>query len=713
MPEDPRFGVELKAAVEALRRRTEAYRLLAEQAADGVLVLSPQGRILDANPPAASLFGFARGDLLKLRLQDLMAEVGSDVADLLRLQPGQSLTRECPLRRRDRRVLDAELNVRRLPDGRLQAVVQDLTERHRAAEALRESEERYRMLAETAPDAVLVEVEGRIAFANSACQRLLGGGPASAYLVGRPLLHFVHPEDRTPLDGQLAEVLRLGRVGVRLTFRLRRGDGASEVEGVATPVAYGGRPAVQVLLRDLEAEAREAETAAAALYRDALTGLTSAVLVADRLSVALAQAYRHRSRVGVVVVDLDRFSVVNEALGRAAGDRLLRAAGRRLSLCVREGDTVARLEGDAFALVLPGLRHPEDAGRIAEKVLRSLRKPFPLRERVAQVTASLGISVFPEDGDDGDLLLRQAEQAMRQARAAGGDRAELHAAASVPPGIDPLELEVGLRAAIGRGKMSLDGASAQPGVLHYQTIHAVGTGRVVGVEALLRWQHPQLGLVFPQEFLSKADFAGLILAIGPWILRTAAAQVRAWQRRGDRDLRLAVNLSGPEMLRHDLVEQVRESLEEGGFLPRLLQVEVPESHVMQDPERAGRTLARLRELGVGIVLDRFGVGYSSLSRLAELPIDGLKVDLAFLRRTTPHSDDASLLTAVVAVARSLKLRVAAQGVETDEQLEMLRALGFEEAQGYLMGPAVAPAACEAALKARELPAEPGKSESVR
>src|SRR5262249_29923273 len=286
-------------------------------------------------------------------------------------------------------------------------------------------------------------------------------------------------------------------------------------------------------------------------------------------------AYRHRARVGVLLVDLDGFGRINDTLGRPAGDRLLRASGRRLQNLVREGDTVARRENDTFVLVLPGLRHADDAATVAEKVVSALRMPFPLRDRVAQVTASVGLAVFPEDGEDAEGLLRNAKRALAAAQAAGGNRSRSAPGPMVKAGVDALELEVGLRAALSRGQMYINGVPAQPGTLYYQPFFSLATGRVVGVEALLRWQHPHLGLVFPQDFLSKSDFAGLILSIGPWILRTACLQARAWQRR-NRGLRLAVNLSGPEMLRHDLVEQVESALEESGLPARLLQVELPE-----------------------------------------------------------------------------------------------------------------------------------------
>jgi diguanylate cyclase (GGDEF)-like protein/PAS domain S-box-containing protein len=688
--EAPRPGADLKAAVEALRRRTEQYRLLAEQAADGVLLVAPDGRIVDANVSAAALFAWPRGELLKKRVRDLFADEADRDREWAALQhltgAGKRASR---LRTREGKILEAELSVRRLPDRRLQLVVQDATERKQAAQALLQSEERYERLAEALPEALVLLARGKIVVANSACRRLLGL-PPSAPLAGRPLEELAVPDDRDPVRRRVREIEAARGAYARFTWHMQRPDGtAVEVEGVATPVVHRGQSAIQLILHD---HAREAASAESPL-KDALTGLTSLPLVSDRLGVAIAQAYRQRARVGVLRIDLDGFGKVNEKLGRAIGDRLLCAVGRRLQSVVREGDTVARAENDAFLLVLPGLRHLEDANTVSEKIVGALRKPFPLRERVAKVTASAGLAVFPEDGEDAETLLKNAERALQSAVRAGGDRYQATPGPAPRPGVDQFELEVGLRAALSRGQMYVNGVPAQPGTLFYQPFYSLATGKVAGVEALLRWQHPHLGLVFPQDFLSKSDFAGLILAIGPWILRTACLQARTWQRR-HRGLRLAVNLSTPEMLRHDLVEQVEDALQESGLMARALQVEIPESHVMRDLPRSRKTLEKLKDLGVSVVLDRFGLGYSSLSQLAELPVDAVKLDLAFQRNATAHPEDASLLTAVVAVARSLRLRVLAQGIETEDQLALLRRLRCEEVQGFLMSAPAPPSACE-------------------
>ncbi len=701
MSDETRLPGELRAVMETLRQRDQQYRLLAEQAADGVLIVTGEGRLADASPGAAVLVGRPRAELLKLALADLIEpdKAVDNLPSLLVLPPGRRLTRAFRLRRPAAAPVEIEVSARRLGDGRLQLALRDLAERRRAADALRESEERYERLAASAPDAIVIEASGRVALANPALRKLLGLQP-SAPVAGRALADLVHPDERPEVAKALAGAASAGPGGVRLATRLRRADGSTaEVEGTATAVTYRGRPAVQVLLREVVDERPAGD-----LYRDGLTGLTSSLLVPDRLSVAISQAYRHRARVGVIHVDLDGFAALDARLGRPLADRVLRAVGRRLSHCVRQGDTAARLEADAFALVLPGLHHREDAVRIAEKVLRALRKPFPLVEGTVPLTASVGVAIFPEDGEDAPALLASADHSARRAHEGGGDRLE----SSVPPplddGYDALELESGLRAALAGGSMDLNGTPTPAGILHYQPIHGLSPRRVVGVEALLRWQHPQLGLVFPQSFLSNADFTGLILAIGPWILRTASTQVREWQRR-HRTLRLAVNLSPPELMKKTLPDEVKAALEETGLPPRLLQLEVPEGHVVSNLPRSLDMLHRLKDLGVSLVLDRFAVRYSSLGRLAELPLDGVKLDLAFLRSPSSHPEDVSLLTAVTAVARGLKLRVSAQGVETAAQLALLERLGCTEAQGFHLGPPVPPSTLADQLGAR--PARPG------
>jgi diguanylate cyclase (GGDEF)-like protein/PAS domain S-box-containing protein len=657
--------IELRNVMDALRQRNQQYRLLAEQASDGVLLADRRGLVVGVSPQASTLLGYSRAALFRLALVDLVEgdTTSGDLAILLGLGPGQGIARPFRVRKGDGAWVELEVSARRLDDGRLQLALRDFGERRRVAEAYRESEVRYERLVASAPDAVVLEVGGRIVSANPALRRLLSLDPETAVPV-HAIADLIHPDERVRAARLITECGAAGPAGLRFSTRIRRTDGTfAPVEVAATAVTHQGRPATQVLLRQLPDD-----TTAPVLgdvYHDGLTGLTSRFLIPDRLSVALAQAYRHRTRVGVVHLDVDHFGATNASIGRDQGDRLLRLVGRRLAHCVRQGDTAARIDADGFALILPGLHHAEDAVKIAEKVLGSLRKPFPLPDKVVTVTASVGVSVFPEDGEDAPALLSAAE------------------AAALEAGYDPLELEAGLRA-IGSGRLDLGHVPSAAGVLYYQPIYELATSKIVAAEALLRWQHPQLGLVFPESFLSRSDFTGLILNIGPWILRTAAIQAREWHKRRP-TLRIAVNLSPPELMTRTLPQTVRTALEETGLPPKLLQLEVPEGHIVSSMPKSLDMLHRLRALGVRLVLDRVAVRYSSLGRLSELPVDGLKLDLAFLRGPKTHPEDVSLLTAVTAVARGLKMRVLAQGVENAGQLELLQKLGCLEAQGFHLG----------------------------
>jgi diguanylate cyclase (GGDEF)-like protein/PAS domain S-box-containing protein len=580
-------------------------------------------------------------------------------------------------------------------------------------EALHDGDPQYRRLAERAAEAVLLTTrEGLLVAVSPKAAELLGRTRAALLSLG--LTDLVEGDTTS---GDLATLLTL-RPGQPLErgFGFLRGDGKRVKLNVSARRLADGR--LQLALEDPAArrsdetvppgDPREEPTplVMADVYHDAVTGLTSQYLVRDRLSVALAQAYRQKARVGVVHLDIDGFAVKNTELGRDLGDRLLRSVGRRLSDVVREGDTVARLDADAFVMVLTGLHKAADAIGIAEKVVAAVRKPFSLPRRTVSITASLGAAVFPEHGEDAVSLLSAAREAADRARQAGGDRLEVCAASSYE-GIDPLELEAGLRAALGSGRLTLDGAATPGGVLHYQPIVALATSRVVAVEALLRWEHPRHGLVFPQEILSRSDFAGLILAIEPWILKTAMVQALEWQRTMP-GLRIAVNLSPPELARKTLPDIVKSVLSETGLDPRLLELELPEGPVVSGMPRSLDVLHRLKKLGVVLVLDQMAVRYPFLVRLNEVPVDAVKLDLSFLRDRLARPEDISLLGTIGAVARALKLRVSAQGVEGPAQLDLLKKLGCVEAQGFHFGLPVA--AAELGERLATPPAPPPESE---
>jgi diguanylate cyclase (GGDEF)-like protein/PAS domain S-box-containing protein len=539
------------------------------------------------------------------------------------------------------------------------------------------------------PDgAAVVDARGTLVFLNAALARL-HGYPSTQMLLGRSWAALFTDGEARRLEEEALPAAR--------TDGAWRGRAAGRGHsGGAFPLMLSIAPAGEgfvLVLRDQTDADREREQMAALAYRDALTGLPNRRLFFDRLTIALAQAHRYRHRLAVVFVDLDRFKSVNDALGHAAGDELLKAVSQRLDDSVREGDTVARLGGDEFVLLLPGIHYAEDVAKVSHKLVDALHKPFRIQGRDVRMTASGGIGLYPEDGEDADTLLKNADTAMYRAKERGRDNFQLFSPAMAARAIERGTLERSLRAALENEEMTL----------HYQPCLELATGRIVGVEALLRWRRPELGLVMPKDFIALADFTGVILSMGPWVLETACAQLRAWHKRGSRNLWMAVNLSSYELQQEDLLSHVEKALVKSGLEPGYLHLEIPEGYAMQNLDRTVETLRALRAIGVSLSIDGFGAGFSSLAHLRRLPIDRLKVDLAFVRGATTDPDDASVVTAVIAVAHSLDMRVIAQGVEDEAQVALLRALRCDEVQGFLWSAPVAPGECERLLSAGGVP----------
>jgi diguanylate cyclase (GGDEF)-like protein len=524
--------------------------------------------------------------------------------------------------------------------------------------------------------------DGRLVFANAACAAQ-HAFPSRESLTGVSWRELYPPEEADRLEREAFAVARAEGVWTG-EARARRHDGVSFPQGLRVTRLRGGLLALG--LEDASARRATQEQMEALVYRDPLTGLPNRRLFEDRLAIALAQAHRYRQRLAVVFVDLDRFKQVNDTLGHAAGDELLRQVAGRLASCVREGDTVARLAGDEFTLLLPGIHYAEDVAVISRKLVEGLRKPFQIHGHDVRTTASGGISLFPEDGEDAQALLKSADTAMYRAKERGRDNFQLFSPAMAEKALERRTLEVNLRQALEKEEMTL----------HYQPCLDLASGRVVGVEALLRWRRPELGLIMPKDFIALADFTGVMLAVGPWVLDTACRQARAW-RRARKGLRMMVNLSAYELQQEDLVSHVERALAAHDLEPDALHLEIPEGYAMQNLDRAADTLRALRKTGVHLAIDGFGAGFSSLAHLRRLPVDTLKIDLSFVRGATTDSDDASVVTAVVAVAHSLDLRVGAQGVETEAQVKLLRSLGCDEVQGYLWSPPVPAEECEKLL----------------
>ncbi|CAO3411361.1 bifunctional diguanylate cyclase/phosphodiesterase [Azospirillum largimobile] len=406
---------------------------------------------------------------------------------------------------------------------------------------------------------------------------------------------------------------------------------------------------------------------------DALTGLPNRVLLFDRIAQALREARREGGKVAVLFIDLDRFKVINDSLGHSFGDEVLRSVARRLQAGLRESDTVGRLGGDEFLIVLRRVTEPEDAARVAEKVVAHLASPFAVGGQNFVVTPSIGISLYPDDADDPEGLIRCADIAMYHAKENGRNGFRFVTKEMGARSRERMDLEGNLRNAIREGQL----------FLVYQPQVDTLTGRIVGLEALIRWRHPEEGLILPGRFLPVAEETGLVLAMGDWVLFEACAQIRRWRSRFDLSIPVAVNVSGAQFRDGQLPAKVARALDANGLSGPELEIEVTESTLIDDVESAAATLGALKQRGVLIALDDFGTGYSSLSYLHRLPIDKLKIDRSFIHDLSTGASDASVPRAIVGLGRSLGLSVIAEGVETQEQLQLLRDLACESYQGFL------------------------------
>jgi diguanylate cyclase (GGDEF)-like protein len=409
---------------------------------------------------------------------------------------------------------------------------------------------------------------------------------------------------------------------------------------------------------------------------DALTGLPNRVLLDDRLAQAIAHATRDNQEFAILVVDLDRFKQVNDSLGHRAGDELLIEMSRRLSAIVRSIDTVARVGGDEFVLVINPPTVSEDAIQVAQRAIEALCTPTRIFGIDLHISSSIGIAFFPKDGVSAEALMTNADAAMYCAKQYGHNNLQCF-----EPGMDKvtrerINLENDLRQALARQQFEL----------HYQPKVYATTGKVNSAEALIRWRHPERGMIQPDDFIPIAEECGLIGAIGEWVLREACAQSKAWQRAGLPQLRIAVNVAASQFRQGNLLEVIRRALDDVGLEPNYLELEITESAVMTDPEESANILEDLSRMGVLVSVDDFGTGYSSMSYLRRFPIDKLKIDRGFITELMTRADDASIVRAIISLAHSLRLKVVAEGVETVEQLDFLKSMGCDQYQGYHFSP---------------------------
>lgn len=510
---------------------------------------------------------------------------------------------------------------------------------------------------------------------NPAAERIFGWMRDEA--IGRPVDLLV-PADQREQVSRIANVLLAGAEGTRTVHEAvtRSGD-RIWCEWYSIPLFddLGRAAGILCLSQDITERRQTREQLDYLAYYDPLTGLPNRTLLEDRISRSMIEAQRHGMLVAVIFLGIDRFKAVNDTMGHDAGDALLKAAAGRLQRCVREGDTVARLGGDEYAIVLSDMGAEQDAALVAQKILDAFVRPFDVAGNEVFITVSMGIALYPIDHGELKGLLKNADSAMHHAKEAGGNAYRFYSPDMTAKAHDRFVLETHLRQGLERGEL----------LLHYQPQVSLEDGSIVGVEALLRWQHPSLGLVSPGKFIPIAEETGLIVPIGEWVLRTACSQVQAWSGSGLPSIRLAVNVSSRQFRDGALARTVLAVLAETGFDARRLELEITESLLIESDARVCDTLMELKDAGVSISIDDFGTGYSSLSYLKRFPIDCIKIDRSFVRDIASTPNDASLVKAIIAMARSLRLKVIAEGVESGDQIEYLMAEGCHEVQGYYFG----------------------------
>ena len=713
---------ERKRAEEALVLTRKAV----ESSSDAIGISDASGTHIYQNPAFSQLFEWETAQEFKLAggIPAVFADssVASEILDTI--ARGYSWSGEVTNRTKSGEILQVLLRADAIKDatGTIVGLIYmntDITDRKRTEQELRQSEKRFRSLIENARDIIVIlDEKGFCRYVSPSQERILGY--PTAEVLGRSVFELIHP-DEMPMVAQVFQgIIQMPKVGLGLAeYRVRHKDGFwCILEAVATNLL--SEPSVRGIVVNChdvtERKVAEDQLLHDALH-DALTELPNRALLTDRLGQAFARVKRHPNyQFAVLFLDLDRFKVINDSQGHRTGDRLLVAVARRLLTCLRSGDTAARLGGDEFVILLEEIQGVDEAKAQAKKILRAIERPLNLEGNKVLITASIGIALSTDKYQWPGDILRDADIAMYRAKALGKARYEVFTSAMHTRAVALMHLEHDLRQSVEELNFrysivdlgdrvaenspmceidwKLERPKSQfappqlecPFTVYYQPIVCLKSGSTIGFEALVRWLHPERGLVSPMEFIAMAEETGLIMPLGLWVLNESCRQIIKWQSlnlpAGNSRLTVAVNLSGRQFSEPESIDQIKQVLQETGVDARCLKLEITETVVMEDGEAAAAMLSQLRELGIGLCIDDFGTGYSSLSYLHKFPINILKVDRSFVSRVGEMGENLEIVRAIVMLARSLGMEVVAEGVETAVQLAQMRAIGCEYGQGY-------------------------------
>lgn len=654
---------------------------------NALIVIDPDGMIKTVNRATLNLLGYTEDELAGRPIEFIFA----DDSPFKGIGPGVF---ESTYLSKDRRKIPVLISgsVMRSAAGQIQGIIslaQDITERKKSEEALQESQRVLSTLMGNLPGMAYRSKSDQawtLEFASQGALELTGYSPDD--LIGSKRISFaqlIHPDDLNHVRTEIGTALKENR-SFQLIYRIIDQSGKEkwvweQGTGVYTPT---GEPvALEGFIIDITERKLSEERLQYLAHHDALTGLPNRALFLEHLRLALITAARHQRLVAVLFLDLDRFKLINDTLGHASGDLLLKAVAERLTASLRRSDTVARLQnhsntvarlgGDEFTLLLTDIAQTQDVPVIVQRIANAFIAPFIVEGHELFVTPSIGISLYPNDGENAEKLLRNADMALYRAKDQGRNNYQFYLPEMNVKVSERLAMENHLRRALEREEL----------LLHYQPQVDLNTGRIIGMEALVRWHRPDSGLVSPAKFIPLAEETGLIIPLGEWVLRAACAQNKAWQESGLPPIRIGVNLSGRQFQQKGLIETVRRALGETRLSAEYLELELTESILMQKVETITSALSELDAMGIQISIDDFGTGYSSLSYLKRFPISKLKVDRSFVNDITTDPDDAAITAAIITMAHSLKLKVVAEGVETADQLAFLKSLKCDGMQGYL------------------------------
>ncbi|WP_366921807.1 EAL domain-containing protein [Metallumcola ferriviriculae] len=679
---------EMKSLNHSLEESRQRYKSLFYHHPDMVYSLDNEEEFTTANPACAGKLGYSMQELEQCTIDDLIVKKDRQlISDKIHEAfQGEAQSFEVKAIHKDGSLID--LHITHLPiviNGKAEGVfgiARDITEQKQAERELKSSEERYRQLVELAPVGITTYQQGKVTYVNSMAMSIIGIASPDQ-IIGRNPLDFVHHDYVKRALHRIADA-EIGNNQEKVEGKYVRLDGKPiDVEIATMSFDYNGQRIVQTIFNEITERKRYEADIKKLAYYDTLTGLPNRSLFLQSLSEAIANPKDLKQRFALLFLDLDKFKNVNDSFGHLTGDHLLKDVATRLQTVLRTDDMIARLSGDEFAVLVPHINGAADVFKVTEKILESFRTPFFIKEQELSLDVSIGIAFYPSDGTDVETLLKNADFAMYRAKE-GQKSYQVYSPAVHTQFFKRLQLEQTLYKALEKREF----------VLHYQPQVNINTGKITSMEALIRWNHPEQGLLYPNKFIPLAEETGLIIPIGGWVIDEACRQYKLWQQKGYSDIKISVNLSPNQFRNQDIVTVVKQALDRHNLNGHWLELEITESIIMQNVDNIISILHELKRNGIKVSIDDFGAGYSSLSYLKRLPVDRLKIDQSFVVDIPVDPNAEVITTAIISLAHNLGIGLVAEGVETDAQASFLKNRGCEIMQGYLFSRPLPVSGCD-------------------